>query len=106
MFNHTNKQRGFIKWILIIIIAVIILSYFGFDLRTIVESPETQGNLGYVWSIVAGVWTNYLAEPILYLWNDIFIDLLWDSFIDNLERLKGGESTTIEELSPEVLPTS
>ncbi|MBU4479853.1 hypothetical protein KKG48_00205 [Patescibacteria group bacterium] len=100
MFNNKNNQSGFIKWILIIIIAIIILSYFNFDLRAIVESPETQGNLGYAWGLVVIVWDDYLAGPILYLWNDIFIDLLWDSFVDNLERIKGGEPTTIEELSP------
>lgn len=95
-----NKQQGFIKLIIIIIIAIIILSYLGFDLRAIVESPESQGNLGYVWGLVVGVWDTYLVGPASYLWNDIFIDLLWDSFVDNLERVKGGDPTTIEELAP------
>jgi len=95
-----NKQSGFIKLIFIIIIAIIILSYFGFDLRTIVESPETQGNLGYVWEGVTYVWVNWLSLPANYLWNDVFINLLWDSFIDNMERIKGGQATTIEELAP------
>ena len=97
-----NKQSGFIKFIVIVIIAIIILSYFGFDLRAIVEAPGTQGNLGYVWGLVSDVWNNYLVGPISYLWNDIFIDLLWDSFVENLERIKGGEATTITELAPEV----
>ncbi len=97
-----NKQSGFIKLIFIIVVAIIILSYFGFDLRSIVEAPETQGNIGYVWGGVVYVWENWLAGPISYLWNDIFIDLLWDSFIENLERIKGGETTTITELAPEV----
>ena len=98
-----NKQSGFIKFIVIIIIAIIILSYFGFDLRSIVEAPETQENIGYVWGGVVYIWENWLAGPISYLWNDIFIDLLWDSFIENLERIKGGETTTITELAPEII---
>jgi len=96
-----NKQSGFIKLILMIIIAIIILSYFGFNLRGIVESPETQGNLGYVWGLTVGVWDNYIGGPITYLWNDIFIDLMWNPFVDNLERNKRGESSTIEDMSPE-----
>lgn len=99
-----NKQSGFIKLVLIIIIAIIILSYFGFNLRAIVESPETQGNLGYVWGLLVGTWDNYLAKPVLYLWNDIFIDLMWNSFVDNLERIKAGDPSTIEELAPETIP--
>jgi len=95
-----NKKSGFIKFIIIIIIAIIILSYFGFDLRAIVEAPTTQGNIGYVWGGVVYVWQNWLQRPASYLWNDVFIDLLWDSFIDNLERIKKGEPTTIEEKAP------
>jgi len=102
MFNQSNKQKGFFKIIILVIIAIIILSYFGFDLRAIIESPETQGNLGYVWGLVVTVWNNYLSGPILYLWNDIFIDLLWDSFIDNMNRLKNHQTTTIEDLAPQV----
>ena len=101
--NIKNKQSGFIKFIIIIIIAIIILSYFGFDLRSIIESPVTQDNLGYTWGLVIGFWDDYLAGPIYYLWNDIFIDLLWNSFVDNLERIKGGEATTIEEMAPETV---
>lgn len=98
--NKINNQKGFIKFIVIIVIAIIVLSYFGFDLRSIVESPESQGNLGYVWGGVVYVWGTWISGPASYLWNDIFIDLLWNSFTDNLERVKGGEPTTIEELAP------
>ncbi|MBU1557344.1 hypothetical protein KKC45_00035 [Patescibacteria group bacterium] len=98
-----NKQSGFLKLVIIIVIAIIILSYFGFDLRAIVESPESQGNLGYVWSLVIGFWDNYLAGPASYLWNDIFIDLIWNTFVENLERLKGGETMTLTELAPETI---
>ncbi len=102
MLKKINSQSGLIKLIIVIIIAIIILSYFGFDLRAIVEAPETQGNLGYVWGLVVHVWDSYLVGPATYLWNDIFIDLLWETFIENMERLKAGESTTIEEMAPTI----
>ncbi len=95
-----NDNRGLIKWIVIIIIAIIVLSYFGFDLRGIVESEQTQNNLGYVWGGIVLVWDSYLSQPILYFWNNIFIDLLWNSFIDNMERIKAGQPTTITEMAP------
>jgi len=102
MFNYPNEKGGLVKFIIIIIVAIIVLSYFGFNLRSVVESPTTQGNLSYVWGGVVYVWSGYLERPASYLWNDIFIDLLWNSFVYNLERIKGGGTTTIEELSPQV----
>lgn len=50
-YFHNNKQGGFIKLILIVIAVIIALSYFGFNLRAIVEAPATQDNLGYAWGL-------------------------------------------------------
>ena len=97
---YINRQRGLIKLIIIIIIAIIVLSYFGFDLRSIVEAPQTQDNLGYVWGFVVSIWDNYLKGPILYFWNNIFIDLLWETFVSNFERIKAGEPTDFELNTP------
>ncbi|MEA2112862.1 MAG: hypothetical protein U9P50_02730 [Patescibacteria group bacterium] len=102
MMNFKNDNRGLIKWILIIIIAIIVLSYFGFDLRSIIESDQTQGNLGYVWGGVVMVWDTYLSQPILYFWHNIFIDLIWDAFVENMERIKDGQPTTIQDMVPQL----
>jgi len=102
MLNFQNNEKGFIKWLVIILIAVIILSYFGFNLRAIVESDLTQNNLGYLWGLGVTVWNNYLSVPILYFWNNIFLDLLWSSFVENMNRIKNGQPTTIEELAPAI----
>ncbi len=83
-----NTQTGFIKTILLIIIALIVLGYFGFDIRGIIESEQVQKNLFYVWSFVVSVWDNYLQKPIMYLWNDIFIELIWGTFVENLNQIK------------------
>jgi len=96
-----NKQGGLIKWILIFVIFIIIISYLGLDLRAIVESPETQGNIGYVWSLTTTAWNNYLKSPVLYFWNNIFIDLLWESFVSNLERIKAGDPNDFELMAPQ-----
>ena len=95
-----NDNRGLIQWIVIVLIAVIVLSFFGFDLRSIIESDLTQNNIGYLWGLGVMVWNDYLSQPILYFWHNIFINLLWDSFIENMERIKAGETTTIGELAP------
>ncbi len=92
-----NTQGGLIKLIILIILAIAVLSYLGFDLKTFVNSPVVQGNFGFVFNFVGGVWQNYLAGPASYLWNDIFIKLLWNSFTENLQRIKDGRPNTIQE---------
>jgi len=102
MMEFKNDNRGLIKWVVIILIAVIVLSFFGFDLRSIIESDLTKNNIGYLWGLGVMVWNDYLSQPILYFWHNIFINLLWDSFVENMERIKAGEPTTIEEMAPQL----
>ncbi|MEN9614514.1 MAG: hypothetical protein RLZZ347_821 [Candidatus Parcubacteria bacterium] len=85
-----NKQSGFVRIILIILIAILILSYFGIDIKGVVEAPGTQKNIGYVWGWTVYVWSTYLEKPFNYLWHDIFIDKLWSQFLDTLATIKKG----------------
>ncbi|MFH1402140.1 MAG: hypothetical protein ABIG87_00765 [Patescibacteria group bacterium] len=98
-----KNNKGFIKWLFLILLAVIALGYFGFDLRTIIESEPVQDNLSYLWGIGVTVWNEYLSQPVLYFWHNIFIDLLWETFVENMERLKAGQATTAEQLAPEIM---
>jgi hypothetical protein len=94
-----NKKAGFIKTIVIIVIALLVLSYFGFNLRETVEDPTTQSNFSYVTGFVVNVWNNYLKRPAVYLWNDIFIELIWNTAVENLKRLNSGQQSTIHDLN-------
>lgn len=102
MFKFKNEQRGLIKWLFLIIIAVIILSYFGFDLRSIIESEQSQANFEYLWGGGLYLWENYLSDPILYFWHNIFLDLLWSAFVENLDNIKNGQSIINSEFVPEL----
>jgi len=83
-FNKTKKQ-GLIKMIIIIIIAIAILSYFGVDIKNFFTSPQAQKNFGYVWDIIKDVWNNYLAAPADKLWA-VWIQYIWGPFIEMLKR--------------------
>jgi hypothetical protein len=91
-----------IKWIIIALIGLIILGYLGFDIKKAVEAPVSQSNVEYVKNIVVYVWNTYLAKPAKYLWNDIFIRLIWTTAIDNLTKIKNGEPTNIQTSSPQL----
>ena len=90
-----NLQAGFIrlKTLVIIILILVILGLLGINVeRDIVENEEVQNNTSYVWSGVVEFWDRYLAGPADYIWNDIFRNLIWDSFILNMQRLRNGQT--------------
>jgi len=100
--SKMSQQGGLIKIIIIFIIVVLILSILNIDVRGIVESEQVQTNFSYIWNVVKMVWSDYLSDPVTYFWNNIFIALLWTSFVDNMERIKAGEPTTLMQNAPMV----
>lgn len=96
-----NLQAGFIrlKTLVIIILILVLLGMFGVNVEEDVAGNENvQENVSYVWTGVLGFWNQYLSGPASYLWNDIFVDLIWGSFIVNMQALRNGESATNFEL--------
>ena len=78
--NFKNKQGGLIKWIILIIIAVLILSWFRIDIKEFFMSEQVQKNFGYIWSFIKDVWQNYLMAPVTKVWG-VFIQYAWLPFI-------------------------
>ncbi|MBI1999378.1 MAG: hypothetical protein HYS74_01840 [Parcubacteria group bacterium] len=98
---HYQKQSGLVKLILLVIFVILVLSYFSIDVRGIVESEQSQKNFTYVWGWVVFVWDRYLGEPVRYVWNNIVVNLLWESFVSNLERIKRGAPNDFELMAPQ-----
>ncbi len=65
---RSNYQKGFIKEILIIIIILIVLGYFGFNINNIISSGTVQTNLQWLWNILLTIWS-WISAPIIYLWH-------------------------------------
>ena len=97
-----KNNTGLIQFIILVVVVILLLSYFNIDIRGIVESPQTQANFNYISGFIKLVWVDYLSRPVLYFWNNIFINLLWESFVSNLERIKRGESSDFELNAPYV----
>ncbi|MCX6712610.1 MAG: hypothetical protein NTY66_00165 [Candidatus Vogelbacteria bacterium] len=77
-----NKRSGFIRLILVIIVVILILSYFGVNLRGIVNSPAGQDNMSFVretglkiWHFCLDIWNQYLRGPVTQVWQFIRISL-------------------------------
>ena len=97
-----QQNRGLIGILLTIIIAILIISYFNINLQSLVEKPTTQQNVTYVTNAGTSVWNTYLSKPADYLWNTVFVNLLWNSFIDNMTRIKNGQPTTLQQNPPTI----
>ena len=78
------------------ILIVLALSYFNINIRSVVESPTGQENVTYVKDTAKSFWTKYLAEPALYLWNDVWVNIFWKGFISNMERIRDGKPTDLD----------
>ena len=87
MSLHVSKQ-GFVKTIILIVIALIILGFFGFNLEEIVKRENVHNNLIYVWGLVKIVWQKFLLKPAVWVWNVIVVDLLWNNLTELVTKLK------------------
>ena len=67
----TCQSGGFIKVILLIVIALVVLGFFGYDIREVFNSPAVRDNLAYAWDMLIRLWNTFLAEPALWLWDKI-----------------------------------
>ena len=82
-----------IRFLVVAILLLVILGLLGVSVQhDVVENPGVQENTSYVESGVVTFWNQYLANPASYLWNDIFVNILWTTFVANMDRLRNGEA--------------
>ncbi|MFA6602076.1 MAG: hypothetical protein WCT02_04435 [Candidatus Paceibacterota bacterium] len=86
MLIPKTTNRGLIKTIVLIVVLLLILAYFGFNLRAIVSSQTFQDNWNFLKDLTVNVWSNYLSGPVGYFWNQIFLPYIWSPIIDNLSK--------------------
>jgi hypothetical protein len=85
-----KNNQGLIKLLILLLIALIVLGYYGISVRQAVQNPTTQDNISYIWNGIVAVWNDYLKAPAGYLWN-IFVNDIWIPAINGLEGIKNGQ---------------
>ncbi|MEK7091586.1 MAG: hypothetical protein AAB900_01225 [Patescibacteria group bacterium] len=72
-----KNQQGIIKLIILIIIAVLLLSYWGINLRQVAESNTGRANFGYLadlvgqaWSYLGYLWTSFVTPNLPQNWSE------------------------------------
>ena len=89
MFKN-NKQSGLAKLIILIIIAVLLLSYLGINIQKIAESETGKSNFAYLGGLLGQVWTYIMTlyqqtvgPFVLSFWDNIVVKQVWGN-ISNL----------------------
>ncbi|MBI2482338.1 MAG: hypothetical protein HYV76_02140 [Candidatus Vogelbacteria bacterium] len=87
------NQRGFIKWIIVVVVGIFILTLLRVDIRGIVNSDIGQSNFNYLWELINGAWDwlvwfwgAYLREPFWLIVNALQLPRLWEVFKDSIAR--------------------
>jgi len=71
--KNMKRSRGFIKQILIIIVAIVVLNYvFKINIRDWLDKPEIRLFFVHSWQIIQFVTTHYVITPLLSLWDNIY----------------------------------
>lgn len=60
-----------LKLVFYVVVAVLVLSFFGISLQHLVEAPTTQANFGYVGDLLSEGW-NDLVELMSGFWHTFF----------------------------------
>lgn len=82
---NSTKKGGFIKIVILIIIAIAVLSWYGVDLKKFFTSPQAQKNFGYIWNFIQDVWSTYLSGPAHKLWG-IWLQYAWGPILETLKK--------------------
>ena len=83
--SHMENNKCFIKAVLLIVIALVVLGFFGYNLHDIANSPDVKGNLAYVWELLVKLW-NILLTPLAWVWDTIVIKLVWNNLQSLLNK--------------------
>jgi len=102
---NPSKNRGGISIIGVLffgVLIVLLLSYLGISIKSVVESPEGQENINYIAGGVRNLWYDYLKEPAEYVWNDVIIGIVWENLLSAVGNLRNMNSTNLGNFSPEI----
>lgn len=110
--THSTNNRGFMTIAMVILVAILVFTLAGFDLRAFIDSGEakhylTQGKevVISVWERYPGpYWSSYIQPYITVIWNDILRDIIHTSIHASLTDVVNGDPTPIEKTVSELLP--
>lgn len=102
-----SGNRGLSEIIFVIVIAVIVMSVFGVDLRKIGENETLRITVHYVWETLTSAWGEYVRPAGAYLWGNLAKPYLYEpvrNFFTDDEAVKILEESALEALPVDDIP--
>ncbi len=99
-----NQQGGFIKIVAIIVITLIVLGFFGFNIQKIINSPTVSGNLNYAWGLTVNLWNKVIVASATWVWDKIIVPVFWNPLMWVVNKI-GGKVSEEYKTPPLVLNT-
>ena len=66
-----KKDRGFISWLILLVIALALLKYFlNWSIFDAIESERGRETVSYIREVLDVVWS-YARTPVLFVWQKI-----------------------------------
>ncbi len=63
--------------VIIIILILIVLGYFGININNVIHSQPVQANLSWLWNILVTIWS-WISGPVMWIWNTLIVGVLWN----------------------------
>lgn len=83
-----SEQKGFIKWLLLAIVALALLKFFlNWDIFDAAASEQGRSTIGYLRDLFNTIWS-YIAAPVTFVWSQILwplLEMIWLNFQAFLE---------------------
>ena len=93
MYMNKPSEQGFLKLIILIVIGLIILGYFGLNIQDILAKPVVHDNLVAFWEFLKWLWNNFLVGPATWIWEHN-IKFFWQLFLDGINGLRDGQGAS------------
>ncbi len=86
----TSKgSQGFIGTIVLIVLALAGLKFFfNFNVLDFFRSPGFVSVISYIKEFFEIIWFKYIGGAFWYIWNNIVIDLIWNTLVQAFSILK------------------
>lgn len=91
MEEKNNNKKGFIRAIIIIIIALAIAKFvFNFNIIDFFKSPKAHETLVYVGNVIKLVWEKYISVALKFGWDSgkVLLTYAWDNLSVIISKAK------------------
>lgn len=82
--SYKNRQGGFLRMIVIVIVTILILVYWGEDIKKFLETDQAKQIAKKIIVIVRDIWVGYIKVPLALIWDKVVVDIIWNMILKPL----------------------